>query len=104
MATLREWLEAAGFDWSTGRVIVQFVGDKSCADYTKSDRSEEVGRDHQILDAEFDCADCPMFIAEDGGWIYFPGVYDSSSWLVRISKNLSYYLNPENPTPVVGGG
>ena len=106
-STIREWLNEADFNWATGRVIWQDVEDGESPGWSNSIAGQEINSDHAILDKSF--ADgygspkCPRFIAEDSRALYFPEQYDGSTSLVVIHKDITYYLNPENPTPYPGG-
>jgi hypothetical protein len=107
MATLREWLTNAGFNWDAGRIIFHDTGDKS-PDYGDVIAARVIARDDPILDKSFDSgfgdAQCPRIVAEDAERIYFPGTYDGSTWLDWVYKDLDHYLDKEHSTPYVGGG
>ena len=109
MATIREWLNAFGFNWESGKIIYQ----ETCGDAPGWDEpvaARLVGHWDPILCLEFDAKwggpECPRFVAEDDAAIYFPAQaqYDGSTWCVRIWKDLLRYLDIANESPYPGEG
>lgn len=113
--TIREWLEAAGFDFDNGKIIVHLTRNDDDEEYVGSspgwdeavkatETPEEVA---DVISKEFDSGyggpKCPRFIAEDGDKIYFPAQYDGSTWLEFVYKDIDKYMNIENETPYPGG-
>ena len=82
MATVQGWLDAAGFDWESGRVVVHEV-EPVDANYVSSPgdgtgiNPREVQRDDPMLTTgfndDFGAPECPRFVAFDNTRIYFPG-------------------------------
>lgn len=114
MQTLREWLDAAKFDWEHGKIVLQeapksqyYDGPDRYADLEKR-TARELSHDDPVLDRKFSTSyggvSAPQFIAEDGGRIYFVGCYDGSSWLEYVWKDLGVYLRLEAEVPEVGAG
>ena len=107
MGQLKRWLDNLDFDWKSGRIIYQITNDFSSPGWGTPKEALEIDESHRILTEEFDSGfggpECPRIIAEDKNFIYFPVQYDGSTWLQKISKNIIYYLSPENPTPYPGG-
>ena len=105
MATIKEWLDKAGFDWENGRVIVQIT--EHTPGWDDPADAYEASKDGRLINKKF-CDDfggpeCPRFVAEDKEKIYFPDQYDGATSLVSIYKNIEKYLDPKNPTPYPGG-
>lgn len=111
--TLRELLNALGFDWNTGRIVYhdvtqpdgEYTGNPGWSDATSA---QEIPDTHPILDKEFYTGfggpQCPRFVAEDAVKIYFPSQYDGSTQVHSIWKDLGKYLDfKENSTPYPGG-
>lgn len=108
MATIRQWLTDAGFKWNSGRIILQEVGeDEYCPGWGNPESAREATPSDRKLDYEFESGfgapRCPRFIAEDDEFIYFPSQYDGATSLVVVFRDISKYLNPDNPTPYPGG-
>lgn len=112
--TLREQLDLAGYDWSTGVLILQGYKDSvegtpypgwAAADEVAP--GEIVPQDHPLLDYEYDnsfgAPTCPRFVARDTRFYYFPWQYDGATGVERVSIGLDYYLQPDHPTPYPGG-
>lgn len=101
---VRKWLDAAGFDWSSGRIILQDHAKWDGAKRAKFAR--ELTRDAPELDAEFydgfGSPEAPCFIAQDYRATYFPSQYDGSTTCVVVLADLDMYLNVNNPTPYPG--
>lgn len=108
MATIRQWLDAEGFNWTTGRIIYQPTGDNFTPGWSAPAGAEQIGADHPILDHEFydghGGPECPRFIAEDAARIYFPNQYDGATSIVAVWKDLARYLEWQTTeTPYPGG-
>ena len=109
MVTVIEFLDALGFDWESGRIIVHKTEDnKSPGWSTACGAKIYTSKDAAILREQFDNGyggpECPRFIAEDKDAIYFPAMYDGSTWPEKIWKNIDRYLDYAiNETPYPGG-
>ncbi len=112
--TLREQLDLAGYDWSTGVLILQDFKDSvpgphypGWAEAGELAPGEMVSGTHPMLDQEYDngfgAPRCPRFVARDAGFYYFPWQYDGATGIERIAVGLDYYLQPDHPTPYPGG-
>lgn len=105
MATIREWLINAGFDFDAGTIIYQ-----KTTMYAPgwADPKEAMAMPSSILDFEFDdsfgAPNCPRFFARCGDFVYFPSQYDGSTNLCKVNVKPSFYLDIANPTPYPGGG
>ena len=109
MYTLKEFLDGMDFDWATGRIIYQAVGEKQYPALDDPVNAEEITADHEILTTEFDASyseyACPRFIAEDAEAFYFPYYYDGSTAATKVWKDIDKYLDYRtNKTPYPGGG
>ena len=107
MATIREWLNEAGFNWEKGTIIYQPT-EGDCPGWNSPLSAAVIMPNHPILTKEFDERDggprCPRFIAEDDEAIYFPAQYDGSTWVNKIWKDITKYLDyKNNVTPYPGG-
>lgn len=109
MASIQEWLDEEGFDWLSGKVIVQEVGDHLCPGWATPPflSAREAVRGDSLLVKDFydgyGGPKCPRFIAEDIKRICFPYQYDGATGLVVIEKDITKYLNIKNKTPYPGG-
>ena len=113
MATIREWLNKAGFDWRTGRIIFQetyycdTLERHDTPGWASPEGAREITADDPILDYEFDdgfgAPECPKFIAEDRDRFFFPAQYDGATWLEFVWKDINKYLDANNETPYPGG-
>ena len=114
MATIREWLDAEGFDWPNGKIVYHEVGERDEEDdyasppgWASAVKAEFIDGTHPILDKEFDDGyggpECPRFIATDGVRLYFPRQYDGATNLVSVFVDINEYLDPKVPTPYPGG-
>lgn len=125
MATIKDWLDEAGFDWVSGRVIYHPCledqeEDGHCYRGWASDyelgKPEEITGPHPALLIEFPTGHgapmCPRFIAEDKDKLYFHGQYDGATWCEVVWKDISKYLEvkikkdremPMEMTPYPGG-
>jgi hypothetical protein len=109
MATLREWLNRAEFDWENGKILYHAVGeDEDAPGWSEAVSAEYLDHTHPILDQEFHDGyggpRCPRIVAKDNVAIYFPGMYDGSTWLAGVWLDLDKYLDYEKcPTPYIGG-
>ena len=67
MATIRQWLSKAEFDWDNGKIVSLDA---------EEDQEEVVDHSNPILDKEFDSAHgnpgCPRIAATDGTKMYWP--------------------------------
>lgn len=106
LATIRQWLQDAGFDFEAGTIVYHQVesehrgpgqSDAICAISPMPD---------DILDKEFEdgygVTRCPRFFARCGDWIFFPAQYDGATWLEKVNVNPFYYLDFHNETPYPG--
>jgi|SRR3972149_311509 len=113
MATIRQWLNEAGFDYTRGEIVFHHVEEDATPGWgnaiaaslwTLQDQAPEAVKE---LDREFDTGyggpQCPQFIADDGVKLYFPDQYDGSTSLVTVYKNIARYLDIKTPTPYPGG-
>ncbi|RKY62981.1 MAG: hypothetical protein DRP95_00130 [Candidatus Latescibacterota bacterium] len=105
-ATLRKELDRLGFDWKSGRILVQEVFENMFHAWSDSEGARWVDFDDPILDLEFggfgDEVQCPRFVAEDKEAIYFPAQYDGDTWVEKVYKDIGRYLdwkNYESPYP-----
>jgi len=108
-ATIQDWLEARGFDWATGIVVVQETDDADFPGWARADEitvSRYAQKGDPILTQKFDSGyggpECPCFWAKDKDTIYFPTQYDGSTNICKVSFLPDYYL-AGNPTPYPGG-
>ncbi len=104
MATLRNWLNKAGFDWENGKILYQQTKDESAPGYSFPVNAKYIKNDDQILDKDFNSgfgfSECPRIIAEDNDKFYFPVIYDGFTRLKFIYKDISKYLDfKNNETP-----
>lgn len=115
MATIRQWLNDAEFNWENAVIVYHDVRGKEPG----FSKGEEVfsqvltramgpyGPIAQMLDTEFKDghggAYAPRFIADDGKFLYFPEQYDGATTLVKVAKTIEYYLDLNNQTPYPGG-
>jgi len=106
MATIRNWLNNANFNWKKGLIIHQPT-DGGSPGWSCPVSAEIVGVNDEVLDREFDSGfggpECPRFVAEDDRAIYFPSQYDGSTTIEVVLKDIKSYLNIENKTPYPGG-
>lgn len=107
-ATLRGWLNEAGFDWESGLIVWQDTGEDNYPGWhTPEAPGVVITKDHEVLDRKFYCGyggpECPRIFAQDKNAIYFPGQYDGSTWLERIVTDPGFYTLPGNATPYPGG-
>ena len=116
MATLRKWLTGAGVDWSNLVIVVHNCeGSKSpgwaeaTASFKYDFRDNVSPMSDQVkffLDHEFDSGSgapqAPRFIADDGDFLYFPEQSNGETSLVKVSKNIDFYMNIANNTPYPG--
>lgn len=108
--TLRKWLNEAGFDWSSGRIVYHYGKDQAVCyseDYDVDARIE-IGWAHPILDKGFysgyGVVECPAIIAKDNKALYFPSRYDGTTSLVKVMLDIDHYLQDGSRTPYPGGG
>lgn len=108
MATIRQWLDDAGFDWTVGSIIYQEV-DGDTPGWKAPVSAELISADHPILtkafNSDFDAPECPRFIATDREALYFPSYCDGdgSNRLAKVWKNIETNLDfNEYPTPYPG--
>jgi hypothetical protein len=117
MATLREWLNEAGFDWNNGVIIAHTItegsyspgwGDSELAykfDFrgnTLPDTQANILLDTEFVDG-YGSPQAPKIIAKDKDKIYFPVQYDGSTWLDWVYIDIEKYMDVENETPYPGG-
>lgn len=111
MATIREWLNDAGFDWLSGRIVWQAMdADAYCPGWGSPISGQYIDSGSPILDeqfyAGFGAPRCPRFIARDNRAIYYPCQYDGSTWIESIVIDLDRYVGTGNdlvPSPYPGG-
>lgn len=118
MATIKQWLIDAEFDWENGRIIFQelkkdpddpsetLAYSPGWSDIEEVEQAIEIEKNHEILTLKFcnsfGSPECPRFMAEDNNAIYFPTQYDGATSLTKVYK-LNYYLNNKSLTPYPGG-
>jgi len=111
MATLRELLTHAEFNWDEGLIVWQPVdGKASCPGWAHCDELLEpmfIKNDHWVLDAEFSTGygspEMPRFVAKDDKRIYFPVQYDGSTHVDWVCQSLTPYINGTEAFPYPGG-
>lgn len=109
MATLRQLLTSAGFNWDTGAIIWQRTSAKSPGWSSKHDvmKPERIDNGHFILDQEFDTGyggpEMPRFVAKDHRSIFFPCQYDGATWVEWVCISLQRYIDEEDSMPYPGG-
>lgn len=126
-ASIREWLDDAGFDWNAGRIVYH---ETSSAEDRENEMEPSPGwadrvgpgvlayhpigerapgqPSHPILDHRFHTGFggpmCPRFIAQDPDALYFPSQYDGATRLVKVYRHLIRYVGHDaEPTPYPGG-
>ena len=105
--TLREYLNAAGFNWKTGTIVYQEtrVGYPGLAGDFSLEKPTIITPYDKVLDKEFNPSDrFPMFpriFAKDEEAIYIPAFHNRYCWLEKIETNWTYYTSGNN-TPYVG--
>lgn len=97
MASLKKWLDEAGFDWDDGILILA----------VSEGKNRLASPDDGLVLGEF-CSgygvpECPSFVAFDRKAIYFPEQYDGSTSLVAVYRDSKRYLDGEK-LPYPGGG
>lgn len=108
--TLRKWLNEAGFDWSSGRIVYHYGKDQAVCYYEDCDVEARIELDwaHSVLDREFysgyGVVECPAIIAQDNKALYFPSRYDGTTELVKVMLDIDHYLQDGSHTPYPGGG
>ncbi len=119
MATLREWLNKADFDWDSGVIVyheLRTIDDDGYfvtrppgwADLIDVGSKKVIAHDHVVLDHNFECGhggpECPRIVAKDRDRVYFPSKYDGATWLQVVELDLDKYLDGDKETPYPGGG
>jgi hypothetical protein len=112
MATIREWLNDAGFHWEGGTIVIQEeVREEddwrpSPGWCTPNTARKVASPEDPILDLAFPSGfggpECPRFFAKDSDAVYFPGQYDGSTWCEKVFLDPDRYLDPEVETPYPG--
>lgn len=106
MATLREWLTEAGFNWRKSNIIYKKYERRILVCTYHFKLPEQIGNKimNDMLDRKFSdgygSAQCPSIIAKDEKRIYFPGTYDGMTWLESIELDIMKYMIFD--TPYVG--
>lgn len=107
MATIKKWLDEAGFNWSDGRILWQDVEEGRSPGWGDPTTAQWIQPDHEVLTREFSSGyggpECPRFVAEDDKAIYFPSQYDGATGIEVVFKDLTKYLDVKNETPYPGG-
>lgn len=115
MATIKQWLTEAGFNWQKGTVIIHDQardeeGFDRCPGWTGVEDITEryiVDEGHPLITHEFDDGlggpECPRFVAQDGSHIYFPQHHCGATSLCKVCINMTHYLEEESTTPYPGG-
>jgi len=107
MATLRGFLDDSRFDWATGKLIIQEAEENKWPGWDDQISSKLIKNQDPILEEEFDdgfgSPQCPRYIAEDSRALYFPEQYDGSTSPCMVFKDITKYLDINNPTPYPGG-
>ena len=106
MATIRKWLDALDFDWSTGIVLHQPTPGETPG-WAHTVEPTCVMPD-EVLDQEFDDGfggpQCPRFVAYDHAFVYFPSQYDGATGPERVPRDPGWWAeNPDAETPYPGG-
>lgn len=108
MGTIRTWLEASGFDWKSGKVLIQKTSGYSPG-WSGEDEivsTKFVAEADPILGKEFDegygAPRCPRFWAKDKVAIFFPSQYDGATGIEKVYLKPDKYLAGEL-TPYPGG-
>jgi hypothetical protein len=108
-ATIRQWLDREGFDWTLGRVVVHETEEDSSPGWSyRTSPGTIVENSDPILDHKFYVGFggpmCPRFVAFDGVRVYFPYQYDGATGLEFVYLDPEAYLGNEAcPTPYPGG-
>ena len=109
MATIRQWLNKASFNWEKGDVVVQEMEEDGYSPgWAKGVKPRIATQDDPILNVEFDSGmgapHCPRFFARDDKAVYFPGQYDGATWIETVNINPDAYLGDDFiQTPYPGG-
>lgn len=108
MATLRGFLDVAGFDWKAGRIIYHPTDGSSPGWADLDGDPVELTPDAKVLDQEFYSGyggpECPRFVAFDKDQAYFPYQYDGSTGVDTVYLDPTKYLGKDaKPTPYPGG-
>lgn len=107
MSTLREFLNDKGFNWASGRIIVQQCDEDESPGWASPKSAFVVEHDDGVLDKEFYAGyggpNCPRYIAEDSEAYYFPSQYDGSTNPEKVLKDINRYMDITNETPYPGG-
>lgn len=113
MASIRKWLDGAGFDWEEGTIVVQTTDDDECPGWGRLKSGEVASRDHHLVAKEFGdelgAPECPRFWAICGTRIYFPHQYGGTTGLTSVSLVPDPYLGDPGAgatvelTPYPGG-
>jgi len=106
MATIRKWLDEAGFDWATGKIVCQQATVGSAMQPHSVEDGQVVAHNALILDEEFVASrrgsGSPRFVARDWRAVYFPVQYDGSTWIERVVLDLDWYTKDRHKTPYPG--
>jgi hypothetical protein len=107
--TLHDLLDAAGFPWDTGTLILHRTGTVSpgWAHPTDIDQRIRVNKRTPAIHVPFDTAagtpDMPRFIAYDPGRVWIPFYDDVNTGIIAINLDANHYLGEGNMTPYPGG-
>ena len=107
MATLRAWLDEAGFDWKNGEIIIQEIDSADAPGWATPIKTRVLSPYDPIM-VQFFTDDsgspqCPRVVAKDKSNIYFPSQYDGATALEVVHLDIRAYLDPNKPTPYPGG-
>ncbi len=115
MATIRAWLNGAGFDWKKGTIVFQPVGDgvpgwgdpvSGCWLKPAKIINDDPVLDHHFYDG-YGGPQCPRFVARDTEAVYFPSQYDGATSIEKVFLDLSRYVGEKEgefeESPYPGG-
>lgn len=106
MATLREWLQEAGFPFGEPGTWILHQEADSYPGWNNDGQIREITHEDKVLDEVFECGfggpQAPRIAAGDGKFIYHPAQYDGSTWLEKTPVTPAGILEA-GATPYPGG-